>query len=213
MAAKVDAKAEGKMLERKTMQELLKHDQEDLFELIGDKGKWADLEYELRTGRPASMYSVNRSKPGDELLPALQAALDRLARLEKQKWWKIFNRKKLQEQIGVAKAEIRRIEDQRKQAVDQSARKQEQIAIQFEVKRTEAIQRGKETVQRLGPAIHKAICEDWKACDRVKQYEDQTALAMALGDSLAVAVTAAPIATLAALVVKIGVKRFCGCSE
>jgi hypothetical protein len=43
-------------------------------------------------------------------------------------------------------------------------------------------------------------------------YEDETALTMAIGDALMTLGSALPIATLAVLVVKIGVKKFCNCS-
>ena len=42
-------------------------------------------------------------------------------------------------------------------------------------------------------------------------YEDETALTMAIGDALMTLGSALPIATLAVLVVKIGVKKFCNC--
>jgi hypothetical protein len=51
----------------------------------------------------------------------------------------------------------------------------------------------------------------WHACEMIKQYQDETALTMAIGDVLMTLGAAVPVATVATLVVKIGVKKFCNC--
>jgi hypothetical protein len=80
-----------------------------------------------------------------------------------------------------------------------------------EAKRMLAEEEGRAKFKRLEPDIRSRLCGQWRACEQVKRYEDETALAMAMGDVLMTLGSSVPVATLAALVVKIGVKKFCNC--
>ena len=69
---------------------------------------------------------------------------------------------------------------------------------------------GRAKFNQLVPDIRARLCEQWHACEQVKRYEDETALTMAIADVMTISATL-PIATVAVLVVKIGVKKFCNC--
>ena len=71
---------------------------------------------------------------------------------------------------------------------------------------------GRKQFAAINPLIRSALCEQWHACEKVKLYEDQTQLAMAVGDVLAATLSGLPIATISALVVKLGLKKFCNCT-
>jgi hypothetical protein len=68
---------------------------------------------------------------------------------------------------------------------------------------------GRDRFNKLVPGIRTRLCEQWHACEMIKQYQDETALAVAIGDVLVS--LGGPVTTIAALVVRIGIKRFCNC--
>ena len=70
---------------------------------------------------------------------------------------------------------------------------------------------GRAKFNALVPDIRTRLCTQWHACEQVKKYEDEAALMMAIGDVLMTLSATLPVATLAVLVVKIGVKKFCNC--
>src|SRR5262245_23417292 len=76
---------------------------------------------------------------------------------------------------------------------------------------SDARQEGEERFAGFMPAIKKCLCEQWHACEQRKKYEDEATLAMAIGDVLVTVLTSAPVITVSALIVKIGVKKFCDC--
>lgn len=80
-----------------------------------------------------------------------------------------------------------------------------------EAKRLVAEGDGRAQFNELEPDIRRRLCAQWRACEQVKRYEDETALTMAIGDVLMTVGSAVPVATLAVLVMKIGVKKFCNC--
>jgi hypothetical protein len=72
-------------------------------------------------------------------------------------------------------------------------------------------QKGRREFASLQGAIRVALCNQWHACEKVKLYEDEAQLAIAVADALSAVLSGLPVATVSALVVKIGVKRFCAC--
>jgi hypothetical protein len=64
---------------------------------------------------------------------------------------------------------------------------------------------GRAKFNALVPDIRTRLCTQWHACEQVKRYEDEASLAMAIGDVLMTQSSTLPVATLAVLVVKIGV--------
>jgi hypothetical protein len=70
---------------------------------------------------------------------------------------------------------------------------------------------GRAKFNALVPDIRTRLCTQWHACEQVKKYDDETALTMAIADALLTLSSTLPFATLAVLVVKIGVKKFCNC--
>jgi len=80
-----------------------------------------------------------------------------------------------------------------------------------DAKRLVAEADGRAKFNALVPDIRTRLCAQWHACEQVKKYEDEAALTMAIGDVLMTLSSTLPVATLAVLVVKIGVKKFCNC--
>jgi hypothetical protein len=80
-----------------------------------------------------------------------------------------------------------------------------------EAKRMLAEADGRDKFNRLVPDIRTRICTEWHACEAIKQYQDETALTMAIGDVLMTLGAALPIATVATLVVRFGIKKLCDC--
>lgn len=74
-----------------------------------------------------------------------------------------------------------------------------------------AEEHGRAKFRELEPDIRTRLCEQWRACEQVKKFEDEVALTMAIGDVLMTLGATLPIASISVLVVKIGVKKFCNC--
>jgi hypothetical protein len=149
---------------------------------------------------------------GSSTQQALRNAQDARERaLRRLMWaWRKRTKARLRDELAAIDNEIARLEPlaaeeraRREQWLKREAERQEQLE--------QASQRGRAVLQRLVPDIRTALCERWGACEKVKRYQDQTALGMAIADVLATVVTAAPVATVSALVVKMGVKKFCDC--
>jgi hypothetical protein len=80
-----------------------------------------------------------------------------------------------------------------------------------DAKRMLAEEGGRAKFKQLEPDIRSRLCGQWRACEQVKKFEDEVALTMAIGDVLMTLGATLPIASISALVVKIGVKKFCNC--
>jgi hypothetical protein len=106
-------------------------------------------------------------------------------------------------------AELKASAHEEKEAKARSKREREALE---EAWRMVAEADGRDRFNKLVPDIRTRLCEQWHACEMIKQYQDETALTMAIGDVLMSLGAAVPVATVAALVVKIGVKKFCNCS-
>src|SRR5262245_29760125 len=52
-------------------------------------------------------------------------------------------------------------------------------------------ERGRRIFASLIPSIKQALCQQWRACEETKKYDDEAALAMAIGDVLVTVLTAA----------------------
>jgi hypothetical protein len=71
---------------------------------------------------------------------------------------------------------------------------------------------GKLIFENLLPAIKKTLCEEWDACRKVDEYEDPAELVVVIADCFSAATFGVPGFTISLLVVKIGVKKLCGCA-
>jgi len=80
-----------------------------------------------------------------------------------------------------------------------------------DAKRMLAEEDGRAKFKQLEPDIRSRLCGRWRACEQVKQFEDEVALTMAIGDVLMTLGATLLIASISVLVVKIGVKKFCNC--
>jgi|SoiMethySBSTD1v2_1073268.scaffolds.fasta_scaffold81089_4 formate-dependent nitrite reductase membrane component NrfD len=78
-------------------------------------------------------------------------------------------------------------------------------------KRGKEIATGRAKFESMLPIVKAQLCDEWGACEKVRKYEDPTQLAMVMGDVLASTITGVPVATVSALVVKMGIKRLCAC--
>ncbi len=71
---------------------------------------------------------------------------------------------------------------------------------------------GRRVFEHLTPRLRRLICDEWGGCEKLARYSDESALAVAVCDTIiATKVVPLPAATLAVLVVRIGVKRLCNC--
>jgi hypothetical protein len=116
--------------------------------------------------------------------------------------------KKFAQRMQCLRQEIEQLKVEEKQAAERS--RNEWAALE-EAKRMVAEADGRAKFNKLVPDIRTRLCAQWHACEQVKRYEDETALTMAIGDVLMTLSSTLPVATLAVLVVKIGVKKFCNC--
>ena len=85
------------------------------------------------------------------------------------------------------------------------------IEIIKDRRRGKEIATGRAKFEAMLPSIKSRLCNEWGACEKVRQYEDPTQLAMVLGDVLAATITGVPVATVSALIVRMGIKRVCAC--
>lgn len=72
---------------------------------------------------------------------------------------------------------------------------------------------GREIFESLRQQIHKKICIEWEYCKKrpMEQYQDSVMLVASVADVLSALSTGIPPFVIAALVVKIGLRTFCGC--
>ena len=110
--------------------------------------------------------------------------------------------------IEVLRRELAAPEVEEKQAAERARPEWEALE---KARRMVAEVDGRAKFNELVPDIRTFLCAQWHACEQVKKYEDETALTMAIGDVLMTLSSTLPVATLAVLVVKIGVRKFCNC--
>ena len=70
---------------------------------------------------------------------------------------------------------------------------------------------GRKAFEKMRPSVRKCLCERWRACEQMRLHADQTTLGLAIADALAADPTLVPADMLAALVVKVGIRKFCNC--
>ena len=121
----------------------------------------------------------------------------------------------LDEQIATAELRLNRLrhEDEtlRTEEVQVAAKAKADWAALDHAKMLLAEEDGRARFRRLEPDIRSRLCTQWRACEKVKRYEDEAALSMAVGDVLMSLSSTLPVATVAVLIVKMGVKKFCNC--
>ena len=77
-----------------------------------------------------------------------------------------------------------------------------------------AREQGRLTFQQLSGPMHRRVCMEWGYCARRGSVElaDSVSLAAAVADVIATVVGGLPVGTIATLLVKKGLDRFCACS-
>jgi hypothetical protein len=77
--------------------------------------------------------------------------------------------------------------------------------------RRERARKGKKRFERIREALFKKACVDWDYCSRIGTFENSLVLASAVASVIPSIVGVLPATTVAAIVVKMGLGRFCGC--
>ena len=74
---------------------------------------------------------------------------------------------------------------------------------------------GRRVFQQMRAQLHQCLCVEWNLCQKLEDaaLKDTTNLVVVLGDALSTAVVGVPPILIASLLVKIGVRVFCGCSR
>jgi len=73
-------------------------------------------------------------------------------------------------------------------------------------------QNGRRVFDSLLPRIRAVLCDQWRGCEKLAMYPDESALALVIADTYFTnKIAPLPVATLAVLTVRIGVKRICNC--
>ncbi|MDF2434100.1 MAG: hypothetical protein JWP44_3731 [Mucilaginibacter sp.] len=77
------------------------------------------------------------------------------------------------------------------------------------------IKAGKKVFEKLSNTIKHKVCNEWKACQKIKDssFDDEIVLVAALGDVIATAIIKVPPFIIATLLIKIGVRNFCNCNS
>jgi len=73
--------------------------------------------------------------------------------------------------------------------------------------------KGEAMIAEWSESLGQAICEEWGYCERRSKmdFDDNITLAVAIADVILSAIGTAPVAIVAAILVKKGLNRFCGC--
>ena len=74
--------------------------------------------------------------------------------------------------------------------------------------------RGRQVFAHLLPDITRVVCDQWGACEKLSKFTDEAAFGTAMAGALLaekVTLTAFPIATIAVLTMRIGIKKLCKC--
>lgn len=74
---------------------------------------------------------------------------------------------------------------------------------------------GRNTFRAYQDKLTKIICEEWNFCERINKsdWSDTVDLVAAIADVIATAVSGIPPFIIGTLLVKIGIRKFCECTE
>ena len=80
---------------------------------------------------------------------------------------------------------------------------------------TGQIKKGKSYFDSIHDRLQQTICHEWDLCTKIAdpRWDDGVQLVAALGDVVAAVTVGVPPLLIASLVVKIGVRSFCACSD
>ena len=72
---------------------------------------------------------------------------------------------------------------------------------------------GRMWFEAIRGSVEQKLCNEWQMCRRIgdPEFSDATNLVVVIGDALATQVTGVPPVLVAAIIVRIGVRRFCSC--
>jgi hypothetical protein len=77
------------------------------------------------------------------------------------------------------------------------------------------IKAGRRYFSSIRDHLHQKICGEWNLCAKIAdpRWDDGVQLAAALGDVVSTVAVGVPPLTIASLIVKIGARSFCRCSD
>ncbi len=67
-----------------------------------------------------------------------------------------------------------------------------------------------------GGKLHEKICGEWRLCDKIEDvvhFKDAVNLVVVVGDAISAVTVGIPPVLVASLLVKIGLRKFCGCTQ
>lgn len=72
---------------------------------------------------------------------------------------------------------------------------------------------GKRWFAALRGPLEQKLCHEWRMCGRIEHpdFDDAAKLVVVIGDAVATTVTGVPPVLVAAIIVRMGVRRFCDC--
>lgn len=79
----------------------------------------------------------------------------------------------------------------------------------------EAREEGRRAFERLSGPLHRKLCVEWRFCDKRNndQLSDRVSLAAGVADVIVTVLGGIPAGTVAAILVKQGLSKFCACKE
>lgn len=78
------------------------------------------------------------------------------------------------------------------------------------------IRQGQRLFSSVEHEIHVKVCDEWRACKQLKKekkYSDESQLAQAIAGIIETVLYGIPAVVITGLIMKIGVRRFCSCTE
>ena len=74
---------------------------------------------------------------------------------------------------------------------------------------------GKKIFDNLKQRLKQKICNEWSMCKKINDpvFEDSLKLAIVIGDAIATSLIMLPPVLIASIILKIGLRKFCSCSD
>ena len=74
---------------------------------------------------------------------------------------------------------------------------------------------GRKKVDEIRGKLHEKICGEWQLCDKIEDaaFKDAVNLVVVVGDAISAVTVGIPPVLVASLLVKIGLRKFCGCTQ
>ena len=75
------------------------------------------------------------------------------------------------------------------------------------------LQKGRKAFDKRKNTIRKIVCKQWKGCDKIGTFDDVMKLISTIAVLIAPQIPELSATIVAAIVVKIGIRSFCDCSQ